>query len=61
MGGEDFSYYGQHVPACFFLVGLLPPGASTTAQLHQPQFDFNDDAIPVGVEMMCRLALASRD
>ena len=60
MGGEDFSFYGQHVPACFYLIGLCPEGAdpATVPQLHQPTFDFNDDAIPVGVEMMCRLALS---
>lgn len=58
MGGEDFSYYGRHVPACFFLLGLRPAGAAEVAQLHQATFDFNDDAIGVGVEMMCRLALA---
>lgn len=60
LGGEDFSYYGKHVPACFFLLGLLAPGEdpSTTPKLHQPHFDFNDDAIATGVEMMCRLALA---
>lgn len=60
LGGEDFSYYGRHVPACFFMLGLLPPGQdpATTPQLHQPEFDFNDDAIATGVEVMCRLALA---
>ena len=60
LGGEDFSYYGRHVPACFFMLGLLPPGADPAAvpKLHQAEFDFNDDAIPTGVEMMCRLALA---
>ncbi|GJM18704.1 MAG: hippurate hydrolase [Phycisphaeraceae bacterium] len=60
MGGEDFSYYGQHVPACFYLVGLCPPGADpdSVPQLHQATFDFNDDAIGVGVEMMVRLALS---
>lgn len=60
MGGEDFSYYGRHVPACFFLLGLLPPGedARSAPRLHQPRFDFNDEAIETGVELMCRLALA---
>ncbi|MFG0328114.1 MAG: M20 family metallopeptidase [Phycisphaerales bacterium JB037] len=61
MGGEDFSYYGQHVPACFFLLGLKPEGADSYPQLHQPDFDFNDDAIPTGIEMMCRLALKPLD
>jgi amidohydrolase len=58
MGGEDFSYYGQHVPACFFFLGLKPPGPGGCPALHQPDFDFNDDAIALGVEMMCRLATA---
>ena len=26
MGGEDFSYYLEKVPGCFFLVGVEPPG-----------------------------------
>ena len=60
MGGEDFSYYGQHVPACFFLLGLCPEGQDAYPKLHQPDFDFNDDAIALGVEMMCRLALAQQ-
>jgi hippurate hydrolase len=59
MGGEDFSYYGQHARACFFLLGLCPPGAdpARVPQLHQAEFDFADEAIPTGVEMMVRLAL----
>ncbi|MEL6740021.1 MAG: M20 family metallopeptidase [Planctomycetota bacterium] len=60
MGGEDFSYYGQRVPACFFLLGLCPPDESPRDQplLHQAEFDFNDDAIAPGVEMMVRMALS---
>jgi amidohydrolase len=56
MGGEDFSYYGHHVPACFFFLGLRPKGHETYPTLHQPDFDFNDDALPVGVEVFCELA-----
>jgi metal-dependent amidase/aminoacylase/carboxypeptidase family protein len=58
MGGEDFSYYGHHVPACFFFLGLRPPGAQAYPALHQPDFDFNDEALPIGVEMLCRLGLS---
>jgi amidohydrolase len=57
MGGEDFSFYGQRVPSCFFVLGLIPPGRDAMPDLHQPDFDFNDDAIATGVEMFCRLAL----
>ncbi len=58
MGAEDFSYYCKQVPACFALVGLRQPGR-TNAQLHQPEFDFNDEALPIGVELLCRLALTT--
>jgi hippurate hydrolase len=59
MGGEDFSYYGQRVAACFFLLGVVAEGCdpALAPQLHQPDYDFNDDAIATGVELMCRLAL----
>ena len=56
MGGEDFAYYGQAVPACFFFLGLKPADAATCPTLHQPDFDFNDEAIETGVRLMCELA-----
>jgi len=59
MGGEDFSYYCQEVPSCFFALGLLPNGQDNIPALHQPTFDFNDDAIKTGIKMFCALALQS--
>jgi amidohydrolase len=58
MGGEDFACYGERIPACFFFLGLRPPEAEKYPALHQADFDFNDDAMPAGIEMLCRLALA---
>jgi amidohydrolase len=58
LGGEDFAYYGAHVPACFFVLGACSEGETSPALLHQPHFDFNDAAIPLGIEMFARLALA---
>lgn len=57
MGGEDFSFYGREVPACFFFLGIRPEGWTSYPNLHAPTFDFNDDAIPYGVELMAELAL----
>ena len=56
MGAEDFSYYGEKVPACFFALGLCPDGMDMP-NVHESTFDFNDQAIPLGVETMVRLAL----
>jgi amidohydrolase len=57
MGGEDFSFYCHAVPSCFFALGLIPHGEMSMPDLHQPTFDFNDDAIPLGIELFCRLAM----
>jgi len=56
MGGEDFAFYSQKVPSAFFVIGMRP-GAERIPGLHHPQFDFNDDAIRIGVEAFCRVAL----
>jgi amidohydrolase len=56
MGAEDFSFYGHHVPATFFFLGLKDERMSGYPNLHAPQFDFNDEALPIGIEMMCALA-----
>jgi amidohydrolase len=57
MGAEDFSYYCQEVPSCFFALGLLPADRDSMPLLHHPCFDFNDDVIATGVELFCTLAL----
>ena len=56
MGAEDFAFYGQRVPAFMFGLGLRPRGASSYPMLHQPDFDFNDDAIAYGVHMHVEIA-----
>ncbi|MCE9560225.1 MAG: amidohydrolase [Armatimonadetes bacterium] len=58
MGGEDFAYYGAECPACFYQLGLIPVGETEIPSVHTPLFDFNDDAIEVGVQMMVALALS---
>jgi len=59
MGGEDFSFYGQHCPACFYFIGVKPKDMEKYPNLHAPDFDFNDDALPVGMKAMVSLALSS--
>ncbi|RYG46945.1 amidohydrolase [bacterium] len=56
MGGEDFSFYGLIAPACFFFLGIRPPGQEHYANLHSPVFDFNDAALPYGMEALVALA-----
>jgi amidohydrolase len=43
MGGEDFAYMLEERPGAYILVGN-----GDTAQVHHPEYDFDDDAIPAG-------------
>jgi amidohydrolase len=55
MGGEDFAYYVQKTPGCFFFVGVEPPGGGPYPSLHNDRYDFTDDAIGVGMRMFVGL------
>lgn len=56
MGAEDFSYYLRHAPGCYLRLGVGQEGRPRHG-LHNPNFDFNDKAIPVGVAMMSAIAM----
>jgi hippurate hydrolase len=51
MGGEDFAFMLQQRPGAFIYVGN-----GYSAGLHQPAYDFNDEAIPIGTSYWVRLA-----
>jgi hippurate hydrolase len=62
MGAEDFSYFLQEIPGCYFVIGN-GDGAHRSAghgegpcMLHNPNYDFNDELIPLGGSMWVRLA-----
>jgi amidohydrolase len=64
MGAEDFSYFLQAKPGCYFLIGN-GDGAHREGghglgpcMLHNPSYDFNDELIPLGATMWVRLAEA---
>jgi hippurate hydrolase len=54
MGGEDFSYMLEARPGAFIFMGN-----GQTANLHNPAYDFNDEAIPHGVTYWVKLAETS--
>jgi amidohydrolase len=56
MGGEDFSYYLEKVPGCFFLIGMQP-GKDPCPSLHSDRYDFADAALAVGMRMFVELAM----
>jgi len=57
MGSEDFCYMLQACPGSLFLLGTKStPG--TIRSLHHPEYDFNDEILPVGAGLWVRLAEA---
>jgi len=55
MGGEDFAYYLEKVPGCFFLVGVEPLDRDTDPPLHSDRYDFSDAALAIGMRMFVEL------
>jgi amidohydrolase len=51
---EDFAYYAAQCPAAFFFLGAGHDGEETPG-CHHPDFDFDDDLIPVGIELFLRI------
>jgi amidohydrolase len=56
MGAEDFSFFAERVPACFYTVGCNG-GAASAFPHHHAKFDIDERALETGVRMMTALAL----
>ncbi|EST31867.1 M20 family metallopeptidase [Streptomyces roseochromogenus] len=56
LGGEDYSWYLEHVPGAMARLGVRRPGERTVRDLHQGDFDADEHAIKVGVEMFTAAA-----
>jgi amidohydrolase len=57
MGGEDFAFYSQKIPACFFRLGVGNVNKGITIGVHTPTFNVDEAAIEQGVGMMAWLAV----
>lgn len=57
-GGEDFAWYLEHVPGALARLGVWP-GTGPQRDLHRPTFDLDERALPFGVRVLTRVALAS--
>jgi amidohydrolase len=56
MGAEDFSFFAERVPACFFTIGSNG-GENSAFPHHHARFDIDETALATGVRMMTALAL----
>lgn len=55
MGAEDFGYYTQEIPGCFFRLGVMNTKKGITSGVHTPTFNIDESAIETGMGMMAWL------
>lgn len=59
MGGEDFAFYAEHVPACFVGLGIRSEEEGSVFSVHHPRFKMDERALPIGTALHVAFALRS--
>jgi amidohydrolase len=59
MGAEDMSYFLEAVPGCYVRLGSGNPGTGIIHPHHSALFNFDEAALPIGVELLMQLTLAA--
>jgi amidohydrolase len=57
MGAEDFAFYSQKIPACFYRVGVGNKANGITHPIHSPFFKIDENALKISVALMSWLAV----
>lgn len=57
MGGEDFAFYSQEIPACFYRIGVGNVAQGITANVHTSTFNIDESAIETGMGLMAYLGM----
>lgn len=56
MTSEDFAYYSQVMPSCFYRLGIKSPVQNSAAGLHTSTFDIDEEALKTSIGLMSWLA-----
>lgn len=56
-GSDDMAFFLNTVPGCYFIVGAHNTTKGEAYPHHHPRFNVDEDALPVGVEVLTRAAL----
>jgi amidohydrolase len=57
MTAEDFAFFSQQMPACFYRLGTASQDGNFTAGVHTPIFDIDEKALETGMGLMAWLAI----
>jgi hippurate hydrolase len=52
MGSEDFGYYSQLIPGCFYRLGTGNQSKGIISGVHTPNFNIDENAIEIGMGIM---------
>lgn len=55
MGAEDFGYYAQQIPGCFFRLGVRNEDKGIIHNVHTPLFDIDESALATGAANMAAM------
>lgn len=58
MTAEDFAYFSQAMPACFYRLGTGNPERGITSPIHTDTFDIDESALETSVGLMAWLAIS---
>ena len=56
MTAEDFAFYSQEIPVCFFRLGVGNKEKGITYAVHHPRFDIDPESLKMGMVAMCSIA-----
>ena len=57
MGGDEFALYLERVPGCYLWLGTGDPARGLTHDWHDPRYDVDERALPVGAALLAEIAL----
>ncbi|ERJ60070.1 M20 metallopeptidase family protein [Sphingobacterium paucimobilis] len=55
--GEDFAYYSQEIPACFYRLGTGNSAKGINSAVHTSTFDIDEDALELSIGLMAYIAI----
>lgn len=58
-GSEDFAYYLEKTPGCFYYIGCKPKGVEKAYFNHHPKFDIDEDALLVAAKSVALIVCDS--
>ncbi len=59
MTAEDFAYYSQLVPSCFYRLGIRNESKGIVHNLHNDRFDIDETSLEIGAGLMAWMAVRS--